>query len=471
MRAGPGSAAIQVTATLRPARGDRAGPCSFPGWPNVAFPAISAARSGAHPGETAWPAAAAWAAPRTTARTASARRGAPVRGPAPPGAPPQAAEPGPAEPVTRAGYFYIGGRYQKLGDKTVMVGQMFVQSRTPARVTQPYPVVMVHGLAQTGVNYLATADGRPGWVQRFVEKGYQVYVVDQVGRGRSGTNPEVYGPYDRLGTRSLERTHTAPEVYDLYPQAKLHTRWPGGAGVQGNAAFDQFFASQVPFLANSQQTEELVDPALVALLDRIGPAILLTHGQAALFGWAASDARPDLVKAHVAVEPNGPPFFDVQFRGGKEFWEKTGDGRARAYGLTRMPLTFDPPVRAPEDLTVAQQAKGSESRPDSKPDSKPDTRPDTKPADGRIRCWLQGEPVRTLPNLAKVPTVVVTAEASFHATYDDCTVAFLTQAGARPDVVRLADQGLHGNGHMMMLETNSDAVADVLAGWLAGRVK
>ncbi|MGU3544238.1 alpha/beta hydrolase [Methylobacterium sp. A52T] len=377
----------------------------------------------------------------------------------PPNAPPRAAEPGPAEPVTRAGYFYIGGRYQKLGDKTVMVGQMFVQSRTPARVTQPYPVVMVHGLAQTGVNYLATADGRPGWVQRFVEKGYQVYVVDQVGRGRSGTNPEVYGPYDRLGTRSLERTHTAPEVYDLYPQAKLHTRWPGGAGVQGNAAFDQFFASQVPFLANSQQTEEWVDPALVALLDRIGPAILLTHGQAALFGWAASDARPDLVKAHVAVEPNGPPFFDVQFRGGKEFWEKTGDGRARAYGLTRMPLTFDPPVRAPEDLTVAQAAKGSDSKSDN------------RAADGRIRCWLQGEPVRSLPNLAKVPAVVVTAEASFHATYDDCTVAFLTQAGARPDVVRLADRGLHGNGHMMMLETNSDAVADVLAGWLADRVK
>ena len=374
------------------------------------------------------------------------------------------------EPVTRAGYFYIGGRYQKLGDKTVMVGQMFVQSRSPARITQPFPVVMVHGLAQTGVNYLATADGRPGWVQRFVERGYQVYVVDQVGRGRSGTNPEVYGPYDRLSTRSLERTHTAPEVYDLYPQAKLHTRWPGGPGVQGNAAFDQFFASQVPFLANSQQTEELVDPALMALLEKVGPAILVTHGQAALFGWAASDARPDLVKAHVSVEPNGPPFFDVQFRGGREFWEKAGDGRARAYGLTRMPLTFEPPVKAPEDLIVVQQAKG----PDTKgPDNRgPDVKgTDSRGADGRIRCWLQGEPVRTLPNLAKVPAVVVTAEASFHATYDDCTVAFLAQAGAKPDVIRLADRGLNGNGHMMMLETNSDAVADLLAGWLAGRAK
>ncbi|WP_449411751.1 alpha/beta hydrolase [Methylobacterium komagatae] len=360
------------------------------------------------------------------------------------------ATPAPGDPVTRTSYFYVGGRYQKVGEKTLMVGQMFVEVRTPAKVTQPYPVVMVHGLAQTGVNFMATPDGRSGWAQRFVEWGYQVYVVDQVGRGRSGTNPEVYGPYDRLGTRDLERTFTAPEVYDLYPQAKLHTQWPGGAGVQGNASFDQYFASQVPYLANSQQTEDLVDAALGALLDRTGPVILVTHGQGSLFGWALSDARSDLVKAHVAVEPGGPPFFDVKFRGGKDFWEKAGDARARAYGITRMPLTFSPPVRTPEDLVVAQQAKPA--------------------ADGQIRCWLQGEPVRTLPNLAKVPTVIVTAQASFHAAYDDCTAAFLTQAGAKPEILHLADQKVRGNGHMVMVEKNSDLVADTLMGWLSGRL-
>ncbi len=85
----------------------------------------------------------------------------------------------------------------------------------------------------------------------------------------------------------------------------------------------------------------------------------------------------------------------MKFRGGKDFWEKTGEGRARAYGITRMPLTFAPPVKTPEDLAVVQQAKPS--------------------GDGQVRCWLQGEPVRTLPNIAKVPAVIVTAEASFHA--------------------------------------------------------
>ncbi|WP_375464171.1 alpha/beta hydrolase [uncultured Methylobacterium sp.] len=353
------------------------------------------------------------------------------------------------DPATFAGYFYIGGRYERVGDKTLMVGQMFVQSRRPVSVTQPWPLVLVHGISQTGVNFLGTPDGRPGWVQRFVEHGFAVYVVDQVGRGRSGTNPEVYGPYARYSARALEETYTAQEVYDLFPQARLHTQWPGGRGVQGNAAFDQFVASQVPYLASAQQTEELVDPALIALLEKIGPAVLVTHGQAGLFGWAVSDARPDLVKAHVAVEPNGPPFFDVRLRGGKDFYEKAGEGRARAYGITRVPLTYDPPVRSPEDLVVAQARAPT--------------------AEGRIRCWLQGDPVRRLPNLARVPALIVTAEASFRTPVDECTAAFLTQAGAKPDTLRLAEAGIHGNGHMMMLEKNSDQVADALIGWITAR--
>jgi pimeloyl-ACP methyl ester carboxylesterase len=43
-----------------------------------------------------------------------------------------------------------------------------------------------------------------------------------------------------------------------------------------------------------------------ALLDRIGPAIILTHSQSGPFGWLIADARPKLVKAVVAVEPAGP---------------------------------------------------------------------------------------------------------------------------------------------------------------------
>jgi len=50
-----------------------------------------------------------------------------------------------------------------------------------------------------------------------------------------------------------------------------------------------------------------------ALLDRIGPAILLTHSQAGQFGWILADARPSKVKAIIAIEPMGPPFTNAIF--------------------------------------------------------------------------------------------------------------------------------------------------------------
>jgi hypothetical protein len=48
--------------------------------------------------------------------------------------------------------------------------------------------------------------------------------------------------------------------------------------------------------------------------------------------------------------------------------------------------------------------------------------------------------------------------------------AFLRQAGVENDFVKLADQGIHGNGHFMMLEKNNLQIAAVIADWLARRV-
>ena len=62
--------------------------------------------------------------------------------------------------------------------------------------------------------------------------------------------------------------------------------------------------------------------------------------------------------------------------------------------------------------------------------------------------------------------MVVTAEASYHAPYDHCTVNYLAQAGVRSDWIRLADIGIHGNGHMLMLEKNNMEIADVMSNWL-----
>jgi hypothetical protein len=69
-------------------------------------------------------------------------------------------------------------------------------------------------------------------------------------------------------------------------------------------------------------------------------------------------------------------------------------------------------------------------------------------------------------NLTGTPILVVTSEASYHAPYDQCTVKYLAQAGVKSTHMRLPDVGIHGNGHMMMLEKNSDAIAKAMADWL-----
>jgi pimeloyl-ACP methyl ester carboxylesterase len=352
----------------------------------------------------------------------------------------------PEHPSYRTSLFFVGGRYAGEGAARTMTGQMYVQAFEPERVTRPHPVVMVHGTGQTGNNFLATAEGRPGWAHDFASRGYRVYVVDQVGRGRSGTSSTAYGKYAAPALSFVQLILGVPEA-GLWPQVRLHTQWPGRME-PGDATFDQFMASQVEFVESAERTEEINLPANIALLERIGPAIVLTHSQSGVFGWKLGNDRPDLVKALVAVEPNGPPFHDVTFLGGSEWFRYSG-AVARASGITRLPLSFEPATLGPMQPVLQAQSDG----------------PDLMP------CWLQPEPARQLPNLAGIPTVIVTGEASFRATYDHCTSRFLAQAGVPNTHLRLESVGLHGNGHMMMMEKNSAEIAGAIADWIEAKLR
>src|SRR5256712_13010819 len=55
------------------------------------------------------------------------------------------------------------------------------------------PLLMWHGGGLTGVTYETTPDGREGWLNLFVRKGWDVYVSDAVERGRAGfASPDVW---------------------------------------------------------------------------------------------------------------------------------------------------------------------------------------------------------------------------------------------------------------------------------------
>lgn len=335
-------------------------------------------------------------------------------------------------------FLYAGGQYVGEPGKEVMAGQMYVERLAPREVRQSLPVVLIHGAAQTATNWMQTPDGRKGWAEYFLEQGYVVYIVDQPARGRSVWHPEINGKLRMFTARQIETLFTAAGQLGTWPQAKLHTQWPG-SGRKGDPVFDAFYATQVVSLQSDSETQTLAKAAGAALLDRIGPAILLTHSQSGLLGWVIAEARPQLVKAIVALEPSGPPFHN----------HAPNDPKARAFGVTDVPLAYDPPVASAEEIATERQV--------------------TPDGEGLITCTLQKGAPRRLVALSKIPVMLAVAEASYHAPYDHCTAAYLKQAGVPVDFVRLQDKGLKGNGHMVMIEKNNLEIAGFIHGWLASQ--
>jgi pimeloyl-ACP methyl ester carboxylesterase len=345
-----------------------------------------------------------------------------------------------SEPIVleKQGYFYVGGRYDNPTSPRFVVNHMYVEYQIPRDAENKYPVIMVHGGGQLGTNFTGTPDGREGWRDHFLRKGFAVYVVDQPGRGRSRYLESDYGPQDNYaGIEAIQKLFAATKVFNAWPQARLHTQWPG-PGTPGDYVFDQYYAQHFPGMANLTQ-EQVTVPALIALLDKIGPAVLMTHSQSGAHGWPVADARPNLVKAILAIEPNGPPFYD-----------EANVRLDKPWGIARTPLHFSPPANSPEELNPVQ-----ETEPQG---------PDL------FKCWQLGTP-RRLVRLQNTPVLVLTGEASFRAQYDHCIADFLKRAGVPTDHIKLADLGIRGNGHMMMLEKNSAEIAAVIVEWLDKRVK
>jgi len=285
-------------------------------------------------------------------------------------------------------------------------------------------------------NFLNTPDGRKGWASWLLDQGYTVYLLDLTCRGRSSYHP-FSGPSVSYTAELVERRWTGCRHHLLWPKAALHTQWPGSGRV-GDTIFDAYYASTGPSLMDFGHEQSLMRTAGASLLDRIGPAILISHSQGGTHGWLWADVRPKLVKAIVAIEPSGPPFQSTILKG----------STSKLYGITDIPLSYDPPTdevaegREPLKTQINQTLNGE-------------------------TYVLQKEPARRLTNLLKTPVLLVTGEASSHAAYDRFTVQFLRQAGVNVKHLELADEGILGNGHLNFLEKNNLEIIARLEKWIA----
>jgi hypothetical protein len=153
------------------------------------------------------------------------------------------------------------------------------------------PIVMWHGAGQFSKTWETTADGREGFQNIFLRRGFGVYLIDQPRRGDAGRS-------------MVEATvKPTPDEQLWFNQFRIGL-WPNyfkGVQVAKDAQTrDQFFRAMTPNTGPFDMN--VVSDGVSAVFDKIGPGILFTHSQGGGPGWLTAIKNGN-VKAIVAFEP------------------------------------------------------------------------------------------------------------------------------------------------------------------------
>jgi len=284
---------------------------------------------------------------------------------------------------------------------------VYYETFSPAAATGKPTVVMVHGGAHTGACYQSTADDRRGWAYLFAERGYRVVVPDWPGIGRSG-----YIPLDKLN---------------------------GAKVVEG----------------------------LGALIRSLGgPVVLLTHSMSGCYGWRLLELHGDIIATVVGVAP-GPPG-NIQRQA--PVYQETDTMIETEQSGSRVRVDKTAPVVPSREFIERKLVGASRYFPR---DRLADYAASLRPLPPNIlleRQNVHGRQVRVSDpdKLAGKRILVITGtdDLDHSREVDGAIVTWLNALGAKADFCFLADRGIVGNGHMLMLEQNSDEIAGIILDWL-----
>ncbi|MCF0039694.1 alpha/beta hydrolase [Dyadobacter fanqingshengii] len=200
-------------------------------------------------------------------------------------------------------------------------------------------MAFLHGYGQSRRSWQTTADGREGFANIFLRKGYGVYLVDQPGRGHAGQTSKP----GQITAIPDDQTWFTQFRIGLYPDFNEGVQFP-----KDSVSLDNFFRMMTP---NTGSVDEAtIVNAMSAVMDKSGDGILFTHSAGGSPGWKTA-IRNQRVKAVVAYEPGGFTFPEGQEpegnRGGK------GVPLDEFKKLTRIPIVVYFGDFIPKDETKA----------------------------------------------------------------------------------------------------------------------
>jgi len=153
------------------------------------------------------------------------------------------------------------------------------------------PLVLWHGFGQFSKTWESTPDGREGYQNIFLRRGYGVYVLGQPRRGNAGrsTQPMTITPIP-----------DEQKWFDIFRVGIWPDYFPGVQFPQDPASLEQYFRQMTP--DTGPIDIDVNSDAVAALFDKIGPGILVTHSHSGGMGWQAVMKNAN-IRAVVSYEP------------------------------------------------------------------------------------------------------------------------------------------------------------------------
>ncbi len=273
------------------------------------------------------------------------------------------------------------------------------------------PLLFIHGGGSTGACFRVTPDGRPGWADRLARRGYECWVTDWPGTGRSGGRDPLLIEYD--------------DVVDAYRRL----------------------------------VRDVIGRSVVVVCHSMGGAVtwqLVEHQSAAIAG---------VVAVAAAYPSNTPPRSEIVRDDGDVVEVIFGDTGVRLEVDRRRTYLY-------EDAYVFEQALATSTR--FRREYVPELRASFVGLPPRMLLQrlgvLDGMPrVLDPAGFENKPIRLLTGgeDPAHTRAIEDRTLALLRDWGSSAELTWLPDLGIEGNGHFMFLEENSDELVDVLAEQLA----
>jgi pimeloyl-ACP methyl ester carboxylesterase len=209
-----------------------------------------------------------------------------------------------------------------------------------------------------------------------------------------------------------------------------------------------------------------VAEGVAELARRVGPAVLVTHSMGGMAGWKAAELAHDYVAGVVGIAP-GPPANLQPSLASADILPLQSDP---AYGKSGKPMVTLEPFREPEAALAKAVWANTERFPH---DAFEVYYAALVPESGRAlneRNNIDGSGLRISgpEALAGIPKVVITGDSDTrHPRPVDQEIADYLKC----EFIWLADRGITGRGHMLMIERGNLEVADLVLEWIAKNVK